>query len=106
MKKKILSVALVVAVLAIVVGGTLAYFTDDDKVTNTFTFGSVLIDIIEAVNFHVGIGCVFRNMANLCDLTAADDAYFDTHNGSSFYQFALTRFRMDVNFSLMTGPAV
>lgn len=47
MKKKILTVALAVALIAIMVSGSLAYFTDDDKVTNTFTIGSVLIDIWE-----------------------------------------------------------
>lgn len=47
MKKKVLTVALVVALIAIMVSGTLAYFTDNDEVTNTFTVGSVLIDIWE-----------------------------------------------------------
>ena len=47
MKKKILVLALVVALVAIVVGGSLAYFTDNDKVTNTFTVGSVKIEIYE-----------------------------------------------------------
>lgn len=47
MKKKILSLALAVALIAIVVSGSLAYFTDDDEVTNTFTVGSVLIEIFE-----------------------------------------------------------
>lgn len=47
MKKKILSAALVVALIAIVVSGTLAYFTDTDEVTNTFTIGSVHIEIFE-----------------------------------------------------------
>lgn len=47
MKKKVLSIALVVALIAIMVSGTLAYFTDKDEVTNTFTVGSVLIDIWE-----------------------------------------------------------
>ena len=47
MKKKILSLALVVALLAIMVGGTLAYFTAEDEVTNTFTVGSVKIEIFE-----------------------------------------------------------
>ena len=40
MKKKVLTVALVVALIAIMVSGTLAYFTDNDEVTNTFTIGS------------------------------------------------------------------
>lgn len=47
MKKKVLAIALAVALIAIVVSGSLAYFTDNDEVTNTFTVGSVLIDIWE-----------------------------------------------------------
>ena len=48
MKKKILSLTLVVCLLAIaVVGGTLAYFTDTDNETNTFTLGNVDIDLVE-----------------------------------------------------------
>ena len=44
MKKKILAIALVVSMLAIaVVGGSLAWFTDTDEATNTFTIGSVEI---------------------------------------------------------------
>ena len=50
MKKKILSLTLVVCLLAIaVVGGTLAYFTDYTDVTsNTFTVGNVDITLDEA----------------------------------------------------------
>ena len=47
MKKKILTAALAVALLAIMVSGSLAYFTAQDKVTNTFTIGSVAIEIWE-----------------------------------------------------------
>ena len=47
MKKKILTIALVVALIAIMVSGTLAYFTAEDQVTNTFTIGSVEIEIYE-----------------------------------------------------------
>ena len=47
MKKKILSIALVIALIAIMVSGTLAYFTAEDEVTNTFTIGSVKIEIVE-----------------------------------------------------------
>lgn len=46
-KKKILTIALVIALIAIMVTSSLAYFTDNDEVTNTFTVGSVLIDIWE-----------------------------------------------------------
>ncbi|MBE6969707.1 MAG: hypothetical protein E7442_06300 [Ruminococcaceae bacterium] len=47
MKKKILSVSLVAALIAIAAMGTLAYFTDTDDATNTFTTGNVAIDLTE-----------------------------------------------------------
>lgn len=47
MKKKILSIALVVAMIAVIAAGSLAYFTDDDDATNTFTVGNVKIDLLE-----------------------------------------------------------
>lgn len=47
MKKKVLVAALAIALVAIMVGGSLAYFTADDEVTNTFTIGSVEIDLWE-----------------------------------------------------------
>ena len=48
MKKKIISLCLVVALGATaVVGGTLAYFTDKDQEVNTFTVGNVDIDLTE-----------------------------------------------------------
>lgn len=48
MKKKIVAIVLCVAMLAIaVVGGTLAYFTDEGEQTNTFTMGKVDIELTE-----------------------------------------------------------
>ena len=47
MKKKVLVAALAIALVAIMVGGSLAYFTAGDEVTNTFTIGSVEIDLWE-----------------------------------------------------------
>ncbi|MBO5036238.1 MAG: hypothetical protein J6D42_04075 [Clostridia bacterium] len=48
MKKKIISLCLVVCLLATaIVGGTLAYFTDTDAQKNTFTTGNVSIDLWE-----------------------------------------------------------
>lgn len=48
MKKKILALVLCVALAAVaIVGGTLAYFTDDDAKTNTFTMGKVDITLAE-----------------------------------------------------------
>lgn len=48
MKKKITAIFLCVALLATaIVGASLAYFTDTDNQTNTFTVGNVKIDLIE-----------------------------------------------------------
>ena len=47
MKKRIVTIALVVALVAIAAVGTLAYFTDTDEATNTFAVGNVKIDLIE-----------------------------------------------------------
>ena len=48
MKKKITAICLCIALVAIaVVGASLAYFTDTDNETNTFTVGNVAIELIE-----------------------------------------------------------
>lgn len=48
MKKKILALSVCVVMLAVaIVGGTLAYFTDTDDATNTFTVGKVDITLNE-----------------------------------------------------------
>ena len=47
-KKKVLVLAVSVCLVAILaIGGTLAYFTDTDSATNTFTAGGVKIQLIE-----------------------------------------------------------
>ena len=57
MKKKITAIFLCVALLAIaIVGASLAYFTDTDKATNTFTVGNVKIDLIESRYHRQGSG--------------------------------------------------
>lgn len=50
MKKKLLALTLVVILaLTAVIGGTLAYFTDNDQATNTFTVGKVDLTLTEDV---------------------------------------------------------
>lgn len=47
-KRKTLALALTLCMVAILaIGGSLAYFTDTDEATNTFTVGGVKIDLIE-----------------------------------------------------------
>lgn len=63
MKKKILSLCLVLALAATaVIGGTLAYFTDTDEATNTFTTANVKIDLIEKQRNEAGTA--LENFAN------------------------------------------
>lgn len=48
MKKKIISLCLVLALALTAIGGaTLAYFTDKDQVNNTFSIGNIDIDLYE-----------------------------------------------------------
>lgn len=60
MKKKTILVAAIAVMLvaALVVGGTLAYFTDTKDATNTFTVGNVSIDLIEQQGNEDGTGLV------------------------------------------------
>ena len=49
MKKKLTAIFLCVALAAIaIVGASLAYFTDTDSATNTFTVGNVKIQLLES----------------------------------------------------------
>lgn len=58
MKKKSILVAAIAVMLvaALVVGGTLAYFTDKDNATNTFTVGNVDIELLESQYHRVNAG--------------------------------------------------
>ena len=57
MKKKIVALCLCVALAVVAIGGaTLAYFTDTDNETNTFTVGNVKIDLIESQYHRVNAG--------------------------------------------------
>lgn len=57
MKKKIITLCLVIAMLSVaVIGGTLAYFTDVDQATNEFTVGKLDIDLWEEVSHVDGAG--------------------------------------------------
>ena len=65
MKKKILTMALVVALAATaIVGGTLAYFTDTKDATNTFTVGNVEIELIESQLHRVNAGVANGEMSD------------------------------------------
>ena len=50
MKKKIITLCLVIALLSVaVIGGTLAYFTDEEQARNEFAIGKVEIDLYEKI---------------------------------------------------------
>lgn len=97
MKKKVLTVALVLALIAIMVTGSLAYFTAEDAATNTFTIGSVKIEIYENGKATSDAALPFGPMMPIVDVdkpsedagyqkkevkvknTGASDAYIRTH---------------------------
>lgn len=65
MKKKIVTICLVVALAATaVLGATLAYFTDKEEAANTFTVGGVDITLYESRYQRVGLGISGTDGAN------------------------------------------
>lgn len=57
MKKKIVSLCLIALLaLTVMVGGTIAYFTDTDSEENTFTVGNVDIELLESQLHRVNAG--------------------------------------------------
>lgn len=71
MKKRILTVALVVALLATCFAGTYAYLKDSEAQANTFTTGNVLISLDEAIVEKDGNG----NLVATDERTKKDQEY-------------------------------
>ena len=70
--KKIISLCLVVALGATaVIGGTLAYFTDTDAKTNTFTVGNVDIHIDEWMENEEGVWVEYTDEQKLAPIAQA-----------------------------------
>lgn len=81
MKKKILALCLVVALaVTAVVGGSLAYFTDTDNATNTFTTGKVDITLNETFDEQTAKLLPGKNIAKVVNVTNnEEDAYVRLH---------------------------
>ena len=81
MKKKILVLCLVVALaVTAVVGGSLAYFTDTDNETNTFTTGKVDITLNETFSENDAKLLPGKNIAKIVNVTNnEEDAYVRLH---------------------------
>ena len=77
MKKKILSLALVVAMIAIIAAGSLAYFTDTDSETNTMVVGNIDIEIEENVKNANGGYEPYKNDAFVLYPVANETVYED-----------------------------
>lgn len=90
MKKKILSLCLIVALALTAIGGaTLAYFTDNDQKTNNFTIGNISIAVKEDSSYGSkgSYGCyVYDPVANKVVEGAAEIQYDEDGNetGVSF----------------------
>ena len=81
MKKKILALCLVVALaVTAVVGGTLAYFTDTDAKTNTFTTGKVDITLNETFDEQTAKLLPGKDIAKIVNVTNnEEEAYVRLH---------------------------
>lgn len=55
-RKTVLSTAAVLGVAALIAGGTIAYFTDTEKTTNSFSLGNVDIELYESQLHRVNAG--------------------------------------------------
>lgn len=79
MKKKIVSLALAVCLIAIAAVGTLAYFTDTDAKTNTFTTGKVDITLNETFTQESKL-LPGKNIEKVVNVTNnEEDAYVRLH---------------------------
>ena len=80
LKKKIFGIALVVGLLVIsIVSTTMAYFTDTDKATHTFTSGKVDIelanDAVKAVSGSIFPGMTIGDKATVTTVAGSESAY-------------------------------
>ena len=70
MKKKITAIAIIAVTLAIaIVGGTLAFFTDEDEAHNTMTIGDVDLTLAESSTAEDGIARVANSNGDGFDYT-------------------------------------
>ena len=83
MKKKLTAVALIVCMIAIMlVGATMAYFTDNEEATNTFTVGgqkleSYLADVDDLGDFQGETEVVLNGYFNESAEGKRSAPYFD-----------------------------
>ena len=70
--KKPILFLLLIAVVGIVVGGTLAYFTTTDTYTNIFNTGSYDIEMIEMCKIGVAMGNALGRLKEVADYVTDD----------------------------------
>ena len=91
MKKKIAVAVSLLLVLALSVGGTIAWLTDSDSVTNTFTIGNVDITLTETgatsgqKAYHIVPGAVYAKDPTITVTPDSEDCWLfvkitDSHN--------------------------
>ena len=86
MKKKIVSLCLVVALAATaVIGGTLAYFTDTEEATNTITAGDVSIQLYESQYHRGATEGSYLHMTGQNNPTTDDDIIADNETYHTKY---------------------
>lgn len=65
MKRKILIIAILIACLAGLTGGTVAYFTAEDTATNVITAGNLSIELVETAINDAGETVPFRDVVGV-----------------------------------------
>ena len=90
MKKRIVTLALVIALLALMVGGTLAYFQDTDEATNTFTMGNVKIALKEYERVKDEKGVKTSKLQDFTDKQKVYPAVYDLPGGDPARTYDLT----------------
>ena len=96
MKKKIVSLCLVVALAATaVIGGTLAYFTDTEEATNTITVGNVSIWLAES-QYHRGAPTGYLAITGQPNPTTDADIIADSETYHSEYLAKATLMPFDL----------
>ena len=99
MKKKTILVAAIAVMLvaALVVGGTLAYFTDTEAAKNTFTVGNVDIELLESSLHRENAG--YANGTTVDDVSPKNVELWSDVDKLDI----VTRIRGSVSFDLLIG---
>lgn len=97
MKKKITAIVLIIAMLAIIAGSTMAYFVDTSERTNTIVIGNVAIELYESRYHRGATGDSYLKITGQpepltdADIIADNERYADYLDGATLMPFDLSK---------------